>query len=258
MFVGGLLPVLGLLPFAFQSYSTVADHYLYLPMVGLAWAILGTAFLDRRLPITGFTRGLVAGIVLAFGALTWRQVAYWEDTQTLFRHTLAVNPSSYVSAYALGEDFYYRQRLDDAVRYYRLAGEIDPSALDPKQAIGSVYLSQQRYAEAASHYETVVKAGLKLGGSRTHRVAEVYVNYATAVGELGRTDRSIELFSKADSLEPGLAVVKQNLGVLNLKLGRTQEAIAYFREALASNPGDASTRQRLNEALQQARTPPKP
>ena len=29
------LPVLGFVPFDFQIYSTVADHYLYLPMLGV-------------------------------------------------------------------------------------------------------------------------------------------------------------------------------------------------------------------------------
>ena len=43
VFVTGLLPVLGLVPFAFQAYSTVADHYMYSAMLGpalaLAWGL---------------------------------------------------------------------------------------------------------------------------------------------------------------------------------------------------------------------------
>jgi hypothetical protein len=39
----GLLPVSGLARFMFQIHSTVADHYMYLPMLGpamaLAWLI---------------------------------------------------------------------------------------------------------------------------------------------------------------------------------------------------------------------------
>src|SRR5205823_5661753 len=36
VFMLGMLPVSGLVRFDFQIYSTVADHYLYLPMLGVA------------------------------------------------------------------------------------------------------------------------------------------------------------------------------------------------------------------------------
>ena len=43
LFVAGLLPTLGFVPFLFQTYSTVADRYLYLALLGpslmLAWAL---------------------------------------------------------------------------------------------------------------------------------------------------------------------------------------------------------------------------
>src|SRR5205823_5816266 len=39
IFTAGLLPVLGLVPFDFQVYSTVADHYAYLAMLGPALAV---------------------------------------------------------------------------------------------------------------------------------------------------------------------------------------------------------------------------
>src|SRR5262249_33688899 len=37
-FVAPLLPVLGLVPFDYQEFSTVADHYLYLSMLSVALA----------------------------------------------------------------------------------------------------------------------------------------------------------------------------------------------------------------------------
>src|SRR5207245_2501838 len=39
VFVAGLLPVLGFIPFGFQNYSTVADRYMYIAMLGLALAL---------------------------------------------------------------------------------------------------------------------------------------------------------------------------------------------------------------------------
>ncbi len=39
LFVVGIVPVLGLVPFAFQRYATVADRYLYVSMIGPALAL---------------------------------------------------------------------------------------------------------------------------------------------------------------------------------------------------------------------------
>ena len=39
VFVAGLLPNLGLVPFAFQAFSTVADRYMYIALLGPAFAL---------------------------------------------------------------------------------------------------------------------------------------------------------------------------------------------------------------------------
>src|SRR5207249_167263 len=41
VFAAALIPVSGLVPFDFQEYSTVADRYTYLPLIGIAIAIAG-------------------------------------------------------------------------------------------------------------------------------------------------------------------------------------------------------------------------
>jgi len=46
VFLAGLAPMLGLVPFMFQAYSTVADRYVYLAMVGVA---LGVGWICQRL-----------------------------------------------------------------------------------------------------------------------------------------------------------------------------------------------------------------
>ena len=48
IFLIALLPMLGLVTFHFQYYSTVADHYLYLPMLGVALALAWKSHSDAR------------------------------------------------------------------------------------------------------------------------------------------------------------------------------------------------------------------
>ncbi|HWP41045.1 MAG TPA: hypothetical protein VNL70_08965, partial [Tepidisphaeraceae bacterium] len=93
LFLIGLLPVLGLLSFDFQDKSTVADHYMYLPMFAVS---IGVAAAVRRYP-TPLMQSLAGAIVLLMCLRSGSQVWYWRDTRSLAEHGLAVNPSSWSS-----------------------------------------------------------------------------------------------------------------------------------------------------------------
>ncbi len=105
VYVLALLPSLGLIPFRFQAYSTVADRYSYFALLGPALALAGTlAFLPRRLP----SRPLLAlgtacaGGFLLLGLTSALQVTFWQNSFALFGHAVEVNPRSWVSHFNLG------------------------------------------------------------------------------------------------------------------------------------------------------------
>ena len=86
VFLMGLLPALGLIPFIFQRNSTVADRYVYLAMLGPA-LILGWCychFASVRIPT-----------IILVGAMTVvsvRQEMFWTDSLRLFAHSVSVCP----------------------------------------------------------------------------------------------------------------------------------------------------------------------
>jgi hypothetical protein len=86
-FVAALLPVLGLTPFAYQRFSTVADRYLYLPMFGVAlavaWGLSRVGKSKRR--VTGI---LCVVVLAAMGIRSYRQCRIWHDRNTLFEHSI--------------------------------------------------------------------------------------------------------------------------------------------------------------------------
>jgi tetratricopeptide (TPR) repeat protein len=92
-FLAPLLPVLGLRPFMMQYTSTVADHYLYLPMFGLALAL---AMFLAAAPSPRWTTAAAALIAL-LAIRSTLQTRYWHDDESLNRHTLAVTPNSFVA-----------------------------------------------------------------------------------------------------------------------------------------------------------------
>ena len=115
VFVAGLISTLGLLPFDFQRYSTVADRYVSLSLLG---ASIFVAFaLDRRSSMTArFATLLILG---ALATLSFRQTAVWHDSWRLFADTIEVNPDSLAAAGAFR--YLLVEHADDPQRTCTLA-----------------------------------------------------------------------------------------------------------------------------------------
>lgn len=94
-----LLPVSGLLQLGRLS---IADRYTYLPAIGfyliVVWgmadllAVLFSEKIRRALAIAG-----ASAILLACAILTRRQLAYWQNTETLMTRALQLDPNNYVA-----------------------------------------------------------------------------------------------------------------------------------------------------------------
>ena len=84
-----VLPVLGLAQFDFQGISTVADHYLYLAMLGPAIAV---AFLLQHAR-QKWVGGLVVIVLLVLATRSFLQTRTWANSIALYSHALAVNPN---------------------------------------------------------------------------------------------------------------------------------------------------------------------
>jgi hypothetical protein len=96
LFLMPLLPVLGFVPFEFQRISTTADHYLYLPMLGVG-LLFGFAIERWRIPFW-----IGALLLAALGIRSVLQEANWQDTRSLFYHVLTINPDSVEAFDGLG------------------------------------------------------------------------------------------------------------------------------------------------------------
>ncbi len=98
-FLAMLLPVSGLLQLGRLS---IADRYTYLPSIGFyIIAVWGIADLLAVLFSEKICRALAtagaAAILLACAILTRRQLAYWQNTQTLMEHALKFDPNNNVA-----------------------------------------------------------------------------------------------------------------------------------------------------------------
>jgi hypothetical protein len=93
VFVISAAPTLGFTTFLFQRFSTTADHYLYLPMFGIACLV---AELMRSWKSVAAWLGC-ATIVLLLACLTFVQTGVWLNGRTLFTHAVRINSKSFMA-----------------------------------------------------------------------------------------------------------------------------------------------------------------
>ena len=114
IFIAGFGPVSGLVPFVFQTISTVTDRYMYFSMLGLGLA--GAFFLARNSRALSKGLALAVLVVLAIGVSV--QVRTWDSNETLYTNSIRVNSQSALSYNNLAAR-YMHNTLNGILFYHR-------------------------------------------------------------------------------------------------------------------------------------------
>jgi protein O-mannosyl-transferase len=228
-FLGMLMPVNGLVQ---VGGTALADRYSYLPMVGI-FIIIAFAASEAatRFPATRMFFCAGAAVVLA-GCIfaTERQLSFWKDSETLFRHALAVTEDNDVAHDNLGFALQDRGDLAGAFEQYRAAAELDPLRVVTHNNLASLLDQLGRPAEALGEYREAIR--LRPGDSALHTGAGYELNV------LGRFDAALEEFATAEKLDPQYSWPHVEAAQVCFKLGRDAEAVDELRAALRIAPND--------------------
>ena len=285
-YVVTLLPVIGLIQVGSHSH---ADRYTYVPLIGvftlLVWGIHDLIGRWRcQAVVSSATAVLVISLCVA---LSRHQLAYWQDSETLLRHAIAVtrdnepmrnnlgtvlvgqgrlieaidqfreairlNPEGAGVHDNLGAALAKQGKLDEAILYLREAIRLDPDCADAHNNLGAVLGRQGQLDEAIDHLQTAVE--LTPGDAGAH------CNLGDALASTGRLDEAISQYQAALRLKPDDPETHCNLGVALAKKGRLDEAIRHLEEAVRLKPGyiEAENNLRTARTLKAAAaTPPPP
>jgi len=201
VFTVGLLPVLGLVPFEYQNISTVADRYLYLPMMGVALVVAARAAggMQRK------PRSLLPTYawLLVLACLAFMQTLRWRDSITLLEYNVAQNPKSYLAYFGLGCAYHELGRREAALRAMLKSYEIRPNSISSAQAIGDELVYLGRKQEAIRLYEHVTPQAEKDPSiSDKKSYADLRNNYAVLLLESGKTNEAVVLLRRTLELFP--------------------------------------------------------
>ena len=199
-----LLPQSGLIfPLVF------AEHFLYLPSIGifLAISIFLAAMWQRRL--TPFFLG--AGIVF-YATLTVFQNTRWLDMPTFYKWTLRFSPTSGRVHLFLGDHYANNGSWDAAVEEYREATKYFNDSLS---GFAQYKGSRKRFDE-----------------SNTLMLAMIHYNLGTVLAKKNLLADSEREYIYSIGLNPKLTDAYNNLGCLYLKQGKPEKAESIFQKAL--------------------------
>jgi len=250
-----LLPVLGI----FQNGPQIAaDRYTYLATLPLTVLGCGAVAVGWRRWRDSPARATVVavaviGVVAALGALTWKQVHVWRDSETLWRHVVALDPGSAVGHSNLGAVLERDGKIAAAIDEFQQALRINPRFAPPHRNWGNALVRQGRFEEAIEHYTAALRidpddadAHNNLGAALIRHAEPVemlksYFQLMAALSydqEVGRvSDRhadlveAIEHFRQALRIRPDYAAAHANWGLALEKQGREREAQEHFEEA---------------------------
>jgi tetratricopeptide (TPR) repeat protein len=263
-FTGTLVPVIGLVQIGGQSF---ADRYSYVPLIGvfimLTWAAVDlTATRPRAQRVLAVLAG---GILAASAVMASRQLSYWRDSASLFRHALAVTDDNWVahanlsaalsktSASEAGAEYHEAVRIlaalaethdkrglelertpghsQEAIKEFQKAAEIMPDLAEPHYNLGTALAKiPGRLPEAIGELRAAVRLKPEF--------AEAHYNLATALA--GTSDGAAEAipeFEEAVRLSPGNVAAHYRLGFLLSGIpGREGEAIAEYQSVIRLRP----------------------
>jgi len=257
-----LLPVCGIVPFAYQYLSTVADHYAYFALIGPA---IGLAFALKEVMATQSRSFAYAAASIALCLLcgvTTHQESTWRNSTTLFQNTVTVNPSDWFGHEKLGNEFLGSQNYLEAERDFRVVVVRGPVDSTFWLKLGHAEQGLGRDADAIDDYNKALTItpnyGLALNGraecednlgESAQAVADyrrallflppaTFANYELAMdlGRVGQYASAASEFRQTISRHPDYLPTYYFLALTYTKMHEPQEAAAIAKQALMLDP----------------------
>ena len=246
-YLGTLVPVIGLIQVGQQA---MADRYAYVPLIGifvmLVWGVDEWADSKKiHLPVRAAAAAI---LVIGLSILTWRQIGYWHDSDTLWSHALAVTENNLFAEESIGKSLVRAGRLQDALPHLQNAARIDSRNPTRHINFASGLAQSGRAQDAVREYETAIQLT-----SDPEVKSRCYETIAILYGMLGDYSKVRESYRQALQADPAQApqmeerisqeAAEENTGQSYMQLGmfleetgKLSEARSAFAQALKLDP----------------------
>ena len=230
-FLGTLVPVIGLVQVGGQA---LADRYTYVPLIGIFIAIAyGAQAFAVRYRLTKVLAFVPLVVLFACYRVTEYQLQFWQDSEKLFGHAIAVTKDNAIAHINLGVALEQEDRKPEALEQYLKAIDIEPNRFQARNNVANLFASMGMRDEAYHQYQEAL--------SLNPGTAVAHINFATLLSEMGRFDEAMTEYAKAVQLDPDDPRTYYLMGKACLRHGQSAEAVKHLREALQRDPNDFQT-----------------
>ncbi len=196
-FLGTLVPVIGLVQVGSQA---MADRYTYLPIIGIFIAVAwGAERVSRSARWLGASLHVASIVTIAaLSVVTFRQIGYWHDQESLFRHAIAVTEDSGRAHHVLSQGLVAKGKLEEALFHAREATRLDPNNARTHKNLGYILYRNGMLDEAIVEFQRAI--------ALQPDYAEAHGNLAIAYGKKGWAGlamREMLLERKLQAAKPG-------------------------------------------------------
>ncbi|MBU0673280.1 MAG: tetratricopeptide repeat protein [Proteobacteria bacterium] len=241
-----MLPVIGLIQQG--SDFALADRYTYFPLIGIfiimVWggaeivnrirlnkAELSSSPARTKLMPLWYKNILWAGSLVLLAILaagSYRQASYWRDTQTLFSHALALDPTNRVALSQLGV-FHRRQgQMKESLVYLEKARRLYPADYEARVNLGQLYKQLEQFDAALAEF----KAALEIRPDNP----DVLLSLGEVLARKGDLSPAIQVLTRGVELYPGNLDLRYNLAIVRLQQGALKQAELDFKAIIRDAP----------------------
>lgn len=242
-YFGTLVPMIGFVQVGAQA---LADRYTYLPLLGLFLVVAyGASELARTHPRTRAI--VVAGacaLVAAQFAVSWRQVAYWKDSQTLGERELAAVGRNGWAYNLIGGFLLEKQRFPEASEALRQATELAPNNEQGWIMFGKALSLSGDPAGAERAFRNALALFPDNTGTLNHLATSLIES-----GDVARFAEAQTLIDRALTLDPLYAGAHNTNGRLLIARGDLDAAEREFSLAVSLFPQFLPARMNLARQL---------
>lgn len=233
----------------FNIGATMADRFMFIPLLGLVLAICYAGFEathNLKTRKAGTISVVILGIALVLGMITYNNNKDWKSNDTLFAAHAQNVPNSARAQYNYGTVLlnyaisHNKEGLDTAFEKLSLAHKLDPENIDVKTNLGISNYHLQNYTAAANLLKETF---------RIKKDDQIRLNLADTYSKLNQPDSALVLYKEALQNNTYNANTHGRIGAALFAAKEFKRAAEMFKLGTAAYPDNAELWMNYGNAL---------
>jgi tetratricopeptide (TPR) repeat protein len=160
-----------------------------------------------------------------------QQIGFWKNSETLFRHALAVTEYNWLAHMNLGDALYKKGQIDEAIRQFQETTRLVPDNADAHYNLGHALAAKGQTDGAIQQFQETLRL--------RPDYAQAHYNLGVILSMKGQTDRAISQFQEAVHLQPANPEALSSLAGAFDGQRRYADAVRFYQAALKARPDQA-------------------